>query len=262
MKRQRGRGFRPQHGFTLIELLVVIAIIAILAAILFPVFAQAREKARQVSCLSNMRQLGTATAMYAQDYDETYPLGRTTSSPVVYWFQMLEPYIKAGATTNNRNTGRSIWLCPNYHGPYPDGRSPNSAGATDDQLDRPMSSYACSIYLMGTTNPSATLAAVEMPASVIMIVENRYATPISNVSDANCASDPNVNAFANDRGYCQGRSRHSGGANYTLADGHVKWLKAPSDYRQPSGTIASIHYCDARGQDDVVWARPLSSCQP
>jgi prepilin-type N-terminal cleavage/methylation domain-containing protein len=62
-----------QRGFTLIELLVVIAIIAILAAILFPVFAQAREKARQTSCLSNEKQLGTAISMYVQDYDETYP---------------------------------------------------------------------------------------------------------------------------------------------------------------------------------------------
>src|SRR6267154_425236 len=67
---------RKNHAsaFTLIELLVVIAIIAILAAILFPVFAQAREKARQASCQSNLRQLGLATLMYVQDYDETYPL--------------------------------------------------------------------------------------------------------------------------------------------------------------------------------------------
>jgi prepilin-type N-terminal cleavage/methylation domain-containing protein/prepilin-type processing-associated H-X9-DG protein len=63
------------RGFTLIELLVVIAIIAILAAILFPVFAQAREKARQITCVSNMKQIGTATMMYLQDYDETYPAG-------------------------------------------------------------------------------------------------------------------------------------------------------------------------------------------
>src|SRR5215471_14245464 len=67
--------YRKQIGFTLIELLVVIAIIAILAAILFPVFAQAREKARQTSCLSNTKQLGTAIIMYIQDYDESHPMG-------------------------------------------------------------------------------------------------------------------------------------------------------------------------------------------
>src|SRR5438094_1349991 len=70
-----------RKGFTLIELLVVIAIIAILAAILFPVFAQAREKARAVSCLSNMRQMGLGTAMYVQDYDETYPFYDTHRTP-------------------------------------------------------------------------------------------------------------------------------------------------------------------------------------
>src|SRR4030081_1263811 len=67
-------GALKRRGFPLIELLVVIAIIAILAAILFPVFASAREKARQASCQSNLRQLGLATLMYTQDYDETYPL--------------------------------------------------------------------------------------------------------------------------------------------------------------------------------------------
>src|SRR5579871_4816989 len=71
---QRSATHKPS-GFTLIELLVVIAIIAVLAAILFPVFAQAREKARQISCLSNLKQQGTATYMYVQDYDETFPLG-------------------------------------------------------------------------------------------------------------------------------------------------------------------------------------------
>jgi len=73
--------FSSRRGFTLIELLVVIAIIAILAAILFPVFAQAREQARSISCLSNQKQIGTACMMYLQDYDEVYPYGREQPAP-------------------------------------------------------------------------------------------------------------------------------------------------------------------------------------
>jgi prepilin-type N-terminal cleavage/methylation domain-containing protein/prepilin-type processing-associated H-X9-DG protein len=104
---------RRQRGFTLIELLVVIAIIAILAAILFPVFAQAREKARQTGCLSNLRQLGLATQMYMQDYDETVPwscLGRVWEKRAyknirpdnVYLVEMVTPYVK----------NAQIWYCP------------------------------------------------------------------------------------------------------------------------------------------------------
>ncbi|HSV73273.1 MAG TPA: prepilin-type N-terminal cleavage/methylation domain-containing protein [Chthonomonadales bacterium] len=89
-------------GFTLIELLVVIAIIAILAAILFPVFAQARAKARSVSCLSNLKQLGTAQMMYVQDYDETFAFG-LDSNWHDSWALTSQPYI--------RNTG--IIRCPN-----------------------------------------------------------------------------------------------------------------------------------------------------
>jgi len=101
-------------GFTLIELLVVIAIIAILAAILFPVFTRAREKARQNSCLANTRQLMTATLSYAQDYDERLPasyqpLGGTipeTGGAYTYWFWLLQPYMK----------NSQILMCPTWAG--------------------------------------------------------------------------------------------------------------------------------------------------
>ncbi|HEV2471164.1 MAG TPA: prepilin-type N-terminal cleavage/methylation domain-containing protein, partial [Chthonomonadales bacterium] len=109
---------RSQRAFTLIELLVVIAIIAILAAILFPVFAQAREKARAITCVSNQKQLALATLMYVQDYDETFPLLEDCgipSGPTVA--DLIDPYIKAGNLNNNAGGGNgwpegSIWKCP------------------------------------------------------------------------------------------------------------------------------------------------------
>src|SRR5438132_14163411 len=107
------RAWKP--AFTLIELLVVIAIIAILAAILFPVFAQARAKARQATCASNMRELGTAFMMYVQDYDERYPPTDydDASGTRWTWFQLVDPYIKAGLTGNgvNKNQRKSIYVC-------------------------------------------------------------------------------------------------------------------------------------------------------
>ncbi len=100
-----------KSGFTLIELLVVIAIIAILAAILFPVFAQAREKARSISCLSNLKQLANGFMMYSQDYDECLPLSVRTPTPI-YWHEVVQPYLKS----------KAILKCP-------------SASATADAID-------------------------------------------------------------------------------------------------------------------------------
>jgi prepilin-type N-terminal cleavage/methylation domain-containing protein len=127
---------KPQwRGFTLIELLVVIAIIAILAAILFPVFAQAREKARQTGCTSNMKQMGTALMMYSQDYDETLPPGchiwgnsnplEKTDPPTNAWDGMIMPYVKnqqvfaCPSDPNTKVTGRSYAVNQNVDGGAP-----------------------------------------------------------------------------------------------------------------------------------------------
>jgi prepilin-type N-terminal cleavage/methylation domain-containing protein/prepilin-type processing-associated H-X9-DG protein len=103
-----------KKGFTLIELLVVIAIIAILAAILFPVFAQAREKARSIACVSNLKQIGLGIMMYVQDYDETLPMARSYANMAGGFStgipQEIAPYIQR--VNNNGGNTAGIWKCP------------------------------------------------------------------------------------------------------------------------------------------------------
>lgn len=165
-------------GFTLIELLVVIAIIAILAAILFPVFARAREKARQTSCLSNTRQIATALMMYAQDYDETMVPYRVrtpnpnaldarvgpNTRPVAFFNQLLNPYVK----------NDQLWACP----------SKTPKGWVNIDVDNPdtepafrsyggQNSYGASNY---TFRPDGglVLAALTAPAETVGFVDSSY----------------------------------------------------------------------------------------
>ena len=188
---------RLNRGFTLIELLVVIAIIAILAAILFPVFAQAREKARQTSCLSNMKQMGAAMMMYAQDADETlfmYRIGsdvtpvpnpaNTVSGPsdgvgvksenITFWNQILNPYVK--------NDG--IWKCPSNPYAWVNNDKEKVGETEDDFLGYGgQDSYCANNYAFPTNPPAGGGAAVEQgrpmsdlvsPAGLYVIVEGRY----------------------------------------------------------------------------------------
>src|SRR5579871_601356 len=149
---------REHKGFTLIELLVVIAIIAILAAILFPVFAQAREKARQITCVSNEKQIDLAVMMYIQDYDETYPIAWGYYGP---WYQTIDPYIKnAGASAGYAATEKGVWHCPSDY---------TTAGV----------SYAANAMVFGGgalawglgPYPPKTISALDVPASCVLAAE-------------------------------------------------------------------------------------------
>ncbi|MBC7805199.1 MAG: prepilin-type N-terminal cleavage/methylation domain-containing protein [Akkermansiaceae bacterium] len=222
---------RQQRGFTLIELLVVIAIIAILAAILFPVFAQARSKARQTVCLSNMRQLGTASNLYLQDFDETFFLKRYgTGGNEGWWYILLEPYLKAGlVNANDRSKPVSILHCPDIDNSYRDAPLGVARGV------RPTNSYGPNEYLAGVTATTGitttyALADIATPASLVLFAEQTGEfTAIRGQDDTPYASDATER-----KQYRNSRTRHQGGANFTFADGHAKWFKAPEPYTAES----------------------------
>jgi len=160
-------------GFTLIELLVVIAIIAILAAILFPVFAQAREKARAITCLSNEKQIGLGIIQYVQDFDERYCPSNyevTIGGNVEEWrwYEMIGPYIKNGnILATGKNAGRydgsgGIWHCPSF----PSAQSANY-GVDEHCFPPPGVPYTAG----GLDGPTTTLAEYNTPADTIMVLE-------------------------------------------------------------------------------------------
>jgi prepilin-type N-terminal cleavage/methylation domain-containing protein/prepilin-type processing-associated H-X9-DG protein len=195
-------------GFTLIELLVVIAIIAILAAILFPVFAQAREKARQTSCLSNTKQLALGCLMYAQDYDETFAISVYVQAPNVGFsvYDATAPYLK--------NTG--ILLCPSYNSPGIDWRARLAAVGLVNATFQ-YTSYVPNLGVFGEQlcatpfrkrTPSATLAGTPTPVDTILFF------------DGYMKASPQLDYFN-----FLGHARHSEGMNLNFADGHSKWFR-------------------------------------
>lgn len=198
-KEYRKEYIMKNRGFTLIELLVVIAIIAILAAILFPVFARAREKARQSSCLSNVKQIVLGVLMYAQDYDERLPYASTWGD--LPWHTYLQPYIK-----NNQ-----ILTCPSkpkltqgYGWNYQ-----NFGSITGDPL------YGAGSSLASIISPSETILIGDNPDSDwgtggVDIYGPYQLNPIGSITHN--PAEANV-AF-----------RHNGGGNYGFCDGHGKWL--------------------------------------
>lgn len=276
---------RSRTGFTLIELLVVIAIIAILAAILFPVFAQAREKARQTTCVSNLKQIGVAFMMYTQDYDETYPVWTgMCPDPNLRWALrymfpgLVDPYIRNGA---NVQTGelKDVWACPSakaglaaisntyaYNFWTFGGFStcmclPNQAACTRDPSQ--YAEFASAAY-----NTPAPMASLKFPAETIMLSDGAQLSRPPQFAIAfngdiyfvgvwgahqrgsgnvqTTANPPNQNPFI--KTLITGRL-----TNVLFADGHVKTTPTTRWYHR--NYVAENGAWRGEATDNRYWAR-------
>ena len=225
---QKRRIVGKRTGFTLIELLVVIAIIAILAAILFPVFARARENARRSSCQSNLKQLGLGVMQYVQDYDEKYPFalmeitGSTPpatgfGAPYWIWYQTLQPYVRSN----------QIAVCP----------SGDATSAPTPYWNQ----YGANRLLLpdGRSNPPVAAASIQSVATTFMLMDAGpymvgpgdatgptgsfwYTPGACGPGGASTNSTYPLSGFS--LSDCQ-TGRHLDGSNIAYADGHVKWHK-------------------------------------
>jgi prepilin-type N-terminal cleavage/methylation domain-containing protein/prepilin-type processing-associated H-X9-DG protein len=199
----------PHRGFTLIELLVVIALIAILAAILFPVFAQARQKGRQTACLSNMRQIGLALQMYSQDFDETLPLRSDAvpnfadpSAPPNFLGSLL-PY-----TRSNR-----IFACP------------SAVAAPGDQAPTATSD---SSYLGNAVAMGRPLALIPRPADTVYLQELYNRRRVAFLRPAFDGKKYYYWHFARGPGQENYTTIHMEGGNLVFTDGHARWRRGQS----------------------------------
>lgn len=259
MHRSKTHG-QASHGFTLIELLVVIAIIAILAAILFPVFAQAREKARTASCQSNCKQLGLAILMYVQDYDERMPFGGWTpngNDKTWDWQNSTAPYIKSA----------QVFQCPSSS----DLLEVNNDPTWGDWNVNPVS-YLYNNQL-GRNRQPVKLAAINAPASTWMVMDGHSDWGCNANGHDGCQGTdwmgrPQTTWLREDttfgnaaslvtgwlswQGFTWGLPRHNGGGNFAYTDGHVKWHLVT-----PQGTTMSVptgnQLYQAAGNDKTGW---------
>jgi prepilin-type N-terminal cleavage/methylation domain-containing protein/prepilin-type processing-associated H-X9-DG protein len=217
-------------AFTLIELLVVIAIIAILAAILFPVFAQARESARKASCQSNLKQLSTAVLMYKQDFDETFPSYAWNGATPVRdpWWYSTQPYIKNAQVLQCASASASASLQG----------SPTVAttGQTHDVLRQAMGvariSYGFNESLLSYSNFTGIPdAAITTPAGKIMMADAAHTllNYWDNSGPSRCGGTSCGRYALAGSSTCPtgGQTqRHQGGLNIAFCDGHVKYYQA------------------------------------
>ncbi len=255
------------RGFTLIELLVVIAIIAILAAILFPVFAQAREKARQTACLSNQKQIGLGLMMYAQDYDEVLPMAQSYGGYNAAIPSLTSPYVQKVQQYGPTPSPTNIWNCPSD-------AVARVGGVSNKQ------SYAAIFWTAGTDRapwgtwtgpadsayiPGKSLAAFSAPADTFLIAEAHQDEGILGTNYVGVkrpyitAAEPSTAAYnaqnctvtSGNRCASLKDAPHSLTWNYVFADGHAKALRAEATVGKGVGGSGK----DADGQT-CVYTRP------
>jgi len=239
-----------QRGFTLIELLVVIAVISILAAILFPVFARARENARRATCQSNLKQAGLAFMQYTQDYDEKLPFSLNTQLIVgptsIGWDTCIAPYlgIKVGVAnaplllqcpsdtvirSNPAYTARTYAMPMPFRNSTTGGFPMHGTGG-----------WYGSCGVTGTVGGCVPLAAIDDPSQTLLLVEN------PTTGNFFASSSGGICATAQNQQTSTTTPIHLGGWNYLFTDGHVKWLR-------PEKTVGTGTMASADGSAKGMW---------
>lgn len=233
-----------RKAFTLIELLVVIAIIAILAAILFPVFAQAKVAAKKSVDLSNIKQIGTASVLYEGDYDDTIPLAgyqNFVANTPTTWMFLVDPYVRSGypdTTSKEKNQGFGVFQSPFYSPP------PGATGAGS-----PSHSYAINwnyspTFITEVTNiygfqPTHSATSLEAPAQVVLFTASMGSRIFTNGNDVDSFAGKSTVEKQQQAVYLWARTRIGGGANHGFNDSHAKFLKAPDPSFTKTWTGAS-----------------------